>query len=199
MSEINVVLFDLGGVLLDLRDPYQTFGLAEADYDFHARWLASPTVRAYEKGQISVSEFGSTMAAELQLGVDGAEFLRRFDSWIEGVYAGAHELLDRVPAGVQKAVLSNINELHWQYVAADEGFTRRIEKFFLSYQIGMIKPDPETFTYVTRMLGCQPKEILFIDDNPVNISAGLNAGFNAVHARGLPQVTAALQSFGIVD
>jgi len=100
---------------------------------------------------------------------------------------------------VQKAVLSNINELHWQYVAADEGFTRRIEKFFLSYQIGMIKPDPETFTYVTRILGCQPKEILFIDDNPVNISAGLNAGFNAVHARGLSQVTAALQSFGIVD
>ena len=199
MREIKVVLFDLGGVLLELRDPFATFGLQEGGYDFHARWLASPTVRAYERGQIDAREFGDTMAAELQLGIGGDEFLQRFDSWIKGIYGGAHELLDRIPGHYRKAVLSNINELHWQYVAADADFTRRIDTFFLSYQIGMIKPDPETFAHVRSQLGCQPGEILFIDDNRANVEAGLEAGFNAVFARGLSQVAGVLQSCRVLD
>ena len=199
MSQFKVVLFDLGGVLLELRDPFATFGLQEDNYDFHARWLASPAVRAYERGQIGATEFGDSMATELKLGIDGSEFLRRFDSWIKGIYSGAHELLDRIPGSLQKAVLSNINELHWQYVAADSDFTRRIDRFFLSYQIGMIKPDPETFAHVHSVLGCRPAEILFIDDNRANVEAGLEAGFNAVFARGLSQVAGVLQSCRVID
>jgi putative hydrolase of the HAD superfamily len=199
VSEIKVVLFDLGGVLLELRDPFATFGLQESGYDFHARWLASPTVRAYERGHIGAEEFGDSMALELELGIDGGEFLKRFDNWIKGIYSGTHELLDRIPGHLQKAVLSNINELHWQYVAADSGFTRRIDRFFLSYRIGMIKPDGETFSHVQGALGCRPEEILFIDDNPANVNAGVEAGFKAVFARGLPQVTGVLQSWRLLD
>lgn len=199
MNEFKVVLFDLGGVLLELRDPFTTFGLPQRDYDFHARWLASPTVRAYERGQIDAREFGNAMAAELELEIDGAAFLQRFDGWIKGVYHGAHELLDRIPDRLQKAVLSNINELHWRYVEADADFTRRIDQFFLSYQIGMIKPDPETFAHVVNSLQCLPEEILFIDDNRANVEAGLQAGFKAVFARGLHQVSGVLQSCRVID
>lgn len=195
---LSVVLFDLGGVLLKLREPRLTFGLAADDPDFHARWLASPSVRAYERGEMSATDFGERMARELLLPVDGAEFLRRFDNWIDGIYPGTNELLDRLPRRYQRAVLSNMNKLHWQYVAADAAFVERIDRFFLSYELGMTKPDPEIFKHVCASLQCTPAQVLFLDDNPANVRAGAAAGLHSVLARGLDEVEATLLEAGVL-
>ncbi len=196
--DIKVVLFDLGGVLLKLRDPRLTFGLNADDADFHSRWIASPTVREYERGESSAEDFGARMAVELGLPIDGDEFLRRFDAWIDGLFPGASELIDRIPKQYERAVLSNINELHWQYVAKDAAFIERIDHFFLSYKLGMTKPDAEIFKHVSTALQCEPGQILFIDDNPVNVSAGIAAGLHAVMAKGLQQVEMALLAAAVL-
>jgi len=52
---------------------------------------------------------------------------------------------------------------------------------FLSHQMGALKPDEAAFRYVLNNLGVEPGAILFLDDNPGNVSAarrmGINAGF----------------------
>lgn len=48
-SEVQVVLLDLGGVLLNLHDPLTTFGLDMHDDDFIETWLLSPSSRAVVK------------------------------------------------------------------------------------------------------------------------------------------------------
>ena len=45
---IKVILFDLGGVLLRLNDPIETFGLQMDQNEFKERWLRSPSVRTFE-------------------------------------------------------------------------------------------------------------------------------------------------------
>lgn len=198
-GSVKVVLFDLGGVLLKLHDPQTTFGLPIEDYDFHARWIASPTVRAYERGELAASVFGESMAVELELNIDGTEFMRRFDRWLDGVFPGVDELIDRIPRQYKKAVLSNINDLHWQYVAENASFLKRIDQLFLSFELGMTKPDAEIFAHVCEALQCEPGQILFVDDNPVNVRAGAAAGLQAVLARGLQQVEAALLAAKILS
>ena len=58
-SEVQVVLLDLGGMLLNLHDPLTTFGLDMHDDDLMETWLLSPSVRRFERGDIDASQFAS--------------------------------------------------------------------------------------------------------------------------------------------
>ena len=54
------------------------------------------------------------------------------------------------------------------------------DKCFLSYEMGLIKPDPEIYKLVIQKLKAQPQEILFIDDKPQNIEAAQELGINGI-------------------
>ena len=46
---------------------------------------------------------------------------------------------------------------------------------FLSHELGLIKPDREIYDHVVAELSCRPEEILFLDDNQLNIEGALDA------------------------
>ena len=54
------------------------------------------------------------------------------------------------------------------------------DKRFLSYELGLIKPDPEIYKVVLQKLKAQPQETLFIDDLPPNIKAAKALGMNGI-------------------
>ena len=53
LKNFKVILFDLGGVLLELRDPISTFGLDIDASEFLRTWIMSPSLRALESGRSS--------------------------------------------------------------------------------------------------------------------------------------------------
>ena len=63
----KVILFDLGGVLLRLNDPIETFGLQINQNEFKERWLRSPSVRTFESGGMNTEEFARNIVAEAEL------------------------------------------------------------------------------------------------------------------------------------
>jgi len=51
---------------------------------------------------------------------------------------------------------------------------------FNSAEVGLLKPDPKFFQYILKKLKVEPKECLFIDDNPENIKVAKKLGFFSI-------------------
>ena len=111
--QFNVILFDLGGVLVQLGglDTIQSWTKWDRDELWH-RWLTSPTVRCFESGQISIEQFGRDLDEEFSLPVDADEFLKVFAQWPKGQFPGVDELLTTLTPSYQLGCLSNTNSFH---------------------------------------------------------------------------------------
>ena len=98
---------------------------------------------------------------------------------------------------VTPACLSNTNELHWNEqqdaAAVRELFVRR----FLSHEIGLVKPDREIFDHVVTALGCRSSEILFLDDNLLNVQGAEGVGLDAHRVWGVEDCRALLKRRGL--
>ncbi len=198
LKNFKVILFDLGGVLLELRDPISTFGLDIDASEFLRTWIMSPSVRALESGQINGKNFAQRIVTEMELPMDWQELLRRFDSWPAKIYPRAIDLIDRIPSTFSCAILSNTNAVHWERIDVPGNFGDRFDRYFLSYESGLLKPDREAFLQVCAGYGCRPEEILFFDDNPVNVAAARKERISALCVQGVEELETALIDNGIV-
>ncbi len=198
-KELKVLLFDLGGVLLELNDPVEIFGLQGNVTDFKERWLRSPSVRTFESGTIDTEQFARRIVVEAGLPYDWHEFIERFDAWPGRLYDDTITLLQMIPARYSRAILSNINALHWGREEIAGMLSPHVDRTFLSFETGFVKPDREAFELVTRTYDCRPDEILFFDDTPSSVSAAMDIGMEAVHAVGIDAVAETLVRRGILN
>lgn len=182
---MRAIVFDMGGVLVELGPLTEILGDEPmAPEDFWERWLRSPTVRDFERGRCSPEEFGDRLVNELGLSFDGAEMVRRFAAWPKGLFDGAETLIAELPADVEVGVLSNTNALHWHGQRHHERIQALFTRTFLSYELGIVKPDAEMFAHVIDELRCRPQQIVYFDDNQINVAAAREAGIDAALARG---------------
>jgi glucose-1-phosphatase len=184
LANIKVVVFDLGGVLLQLKDPIETFGLPFSESEFLERWLLSPSVRDFERGAVDAGTFARSIVDELELDMPWQEFLRRFDAWPERIYPETIALLDAIPSGLGKALLSNTNMAHWNRSDISSALAGRLDRTFLSFRTGLLKPDREAFQQVPAAYDMAAESFLFFDDNPLNVSAAAAIGMQAVLCKG---------------
>jgi glucose-1-phosphatase len=197
----DVILFDLGGVLIELAGVDRMLELCNHAFsadELWARWLTSEGVRRFETGRAGPDEFGTAMLAEFGLPIEAAQFLEEFTAWPKGVFPGSFALLDRLSASYRLACLSNTNALHWPRVCDEMGLARYFEFSFASHLVGMLKPDAEIFHHVVAQLGCPPARILFLDDNQLNVASARAAGMVARRTAGLAEVMAALAEVGVL-
>jgi glucose-1-phosphatase len=195
---LKVLLFDLGGVLLKLNDPIETFGLEISEAEFKKRWLESPSVRTFESGGIDTDEFARRIVDEAQLPYDWQEFVERFDSWPDRLFDETIGVLNAIPAAYKRALLSNINPLHWGRNAIEGKLAGCFDQLFLSYKTGVVKPDRDAFELVINSFDCQPGEVLFFDDSPVNVDAAADFGMQSILAVGIGAVKEALRKYGVI-
>jgi len=198
---IRVVLFDVGGVLVQLSGVATVMGWVADRWtppEVWRRWLQSPAVRAFETGRTDADTFAADLVAELELGVAPAQFLESFAGWPSGLYPGAHELIARIPRHFTRALLSNSNALHWSRVRDEFGLGALFEHQFVSHLTGLIKPDRDAFEHVVSSLGCDAAGVFFLDDNLVNVEAARATGMQAALATGLDGAEQALREAGII-
>jgi len=183
-SAVELVLLDMGGVLLDLNDPLPTFDLDMNQHDFMETWLLSPSVRELERGDMAITEFAAAIVDEFALPYSPAEFVRRFEAWPDEVHDGVSELLESIGRHHQLALLSNTSETHWNRDDIGGELTPLFHEVFLSYRTRHLKPDAAAFEDVIQHFGIDAGRILFLDDNPINIDAAKGCGMQAQLTRG---------------
>jgi glucose-1-phosphatase len=199
-DRIDLVLFDLGGVLIRPGGVASMRALSGIDSDeaLWNRWLSCPWVRRFEAGECAPEEFAAGMVAEWELELQPAAFLDAFGRWPEPPFEGALQLVEEVQARVPAALLSNMNSFQWaanyEGIPLTEAFTFR----FLSFELGLVKPDAAIFDAVAARLPVPRHRVLFLDDNAVNVEAAEGAGFAAAHVRGLDAARDALMAAGVL-
>lgn len=179
----RILLFDLGGVLVDLADPAESIGLDMTNDEFWATWLTSPLVQGFETGQLSTSEFVAQLGAEFGFD-DASEFDRALRRWHLPMFNGVERQLRLLTESHTVALLSNTNEIHWQHVESQSDVFEGFAKLFLSYETGNAKPSAAAFHDVMQHFDCEPGQIHFFDDNAGNVAAARQEGLKAVQVSG---------------
>lgn len=195
----SVILFDLGGVLVELPVqpiPSGRVNHAPASGSSLSDWLTCPAAKAFEKGEISAARFADELVKEMNLPIAPEEFLMHFTFWPKGLFPGTTALIGRILPHYSLAVFSNTNELHWPRLMVEMKLEGVFDHYFASFQIGMAKPDPAAFRYVVNALSCDPCEILFLDDSRANVDAARLVGLNAEKVSGICQVEKVLAEYG---
>jgi glucose-1-phosphatase len=200
-DQFDVVLFDLGGVLVNFGgvSPMRELAGISTDEELWERWLTCPWVRSFERGFCSPEEFATGMVDQWSLSLTPAEFLAAFESWPGGTMAGAEDLVTAVRARIPTGCLSNTNALHWEAHFGRWPILHSFDFRFLSFEMGMIKPDHELFDAVANQLAAPTERVLFLDDNVLNVEAALDCGFRAAHVKGVDEARSALVRLGVLD
>jgi FMN phosphatase YigB (HAD superfamily) len=196
----ELVLFDLGGVLIELSGVATMADLSGVDdeRELWRRWLDCRWVRAFEAGRCSAEEFSRGVVDDWALPVSPAEFLDVFASWPVGPLDGAELLVRQTARQVPIGCLSNTNEVHWDGNAEHWPIVAEFGHRFVSHHMGRVKPDAEVFTWVADAVGVAPERVLFLDDVEVNVEGARAAGFRAERVVGVGSARKALEEHRIL-
>lgn len=199
-ARVEVVLFDLGGVLIELGglpelDAFAGGGVAEEE--LWRRWLSCPWVRRFERGQCDANAFSRGMVETWSMTVSPEEFLAAFVSWPRGLLGGARELVEATRDRARVGCLSNTNVLHAERQWTEFGIADLFDASFLSHETGLVKPDRDVFEHAVGALGCAPERVLFLDDNQINVDGARAAGLRAERARGVEEARAVLATLDL--
>ena len=195
MKKVDVILFDLGGVLVELAGVDQMIGWSPGiatHEELWRRWLGSSAVRRFETGAIGRDDFALAIVDEFGCSVGADEFLAAFTWWPRSVFPGAFDLLQSLRGQYRLASVSNTNEIHWDRFSNTWQLDAAFHHNFPSYLVGKLKPDAEYFEHVLAELDVPAARVLFIDDNAINVDAAAKLG---MHTRRVVGVDGARQAF----
>jgi putative hydrolase of the HAD superfamily len=176
----RVLLFDLGGVLVDWRGLRELQRITGEDAaEVRRRFVASDVVRRYETGLCGRREFAEGFVAEWGLGLSPGDFLAAYADWLGSPYPDALACLDALRGRHRLACLSNTNELHWPLMMEGMGLASRFDARFASYLLQVAKPETAAFRLVLERLGVAPSQVVFFDDGRDNVEAAASLGIES--------------------
>lgn len=197
----DVLLFDLGGVIVELAGmPAFRAWLPQSmsDEEIWERWIRSPAVRSFESGNSSAEAFASGVIAEFGLAVEPHSFLAEFEQWARAPFPGALDLLEQLRGRFQLACFSNTNAMHWPRFLGEMGLGEAFHAHFASHELGVLKPDREAYELVVRALGCPAERVLFLDDVAINVEGARDAGLAAHRVQGPEGARTLLRSLSLL-
>lgn len=185
---IRNLIFDLGGVLLNYDVEADTRALAEAGLPEYARWHEYPELgiiaNGYLNGLISDEEFCTRIDPFCAPGTSDETKFHSMQAVLADIPRERLEALVKLRERYKVYLLSNINHLSWEYSLGQfekAGISPGscFDKVFLSFEMGMAKPDPQIFLHVLEDTGSKADETLFLDDSSENIAAAAAVGIAA--------------------
>jgi FMN phosphatase YigB (HAD superfamily) len=203
LQEIKVLLFDLGRVLVDfdhLRSAQRIAAFcSKTPRQIYDLFFESGVTTGFEAGKITPEDFYLQIKQMLDLKLSYASFE---PIWNDIFFLSAQNrlvfgLANALRVNYKIALLSNINILHYEYLKKNFPVFGVFDKIFLSFQLGLIKPDKEIYNLVIRDLGVSPPEIFYIDDRPELVQSAKSLGIQGCIFTNFSQLTSELKKSGI--
>jgi glucose-1-phosphatase len=185
-SNITTLIFDLGGVLINLDLPqciqkFKELGLQ--DFEQHLSLFGQKGFfMQFEKGQIGVDEFRNEIRKLAPNPLTDEQIDAAWCSFLCDIPNQKMEILLELKKKFRLLLLSNTNQLHIEVSASGEfariekKITDIFDKCYYSYEMGMAKPDLEIFEAILTDAGVKAEECLFLDDGPKNIEQAASLG-----------------------
>ena len=191
MKDTELILFDLGGVLIDID--YQATEKAFVQLgtvhfqETYTQFQQNQLFDLFETGQISAQHFINKLLNTTRKGTSPNEVVHAWNAMILSFPEKKVQLLLDLAKTQRIALLSNTNELHMVQVLKEWSkvsqvpFGSLFEHVFLSHEIKQRKPHPETFKWVCSQLKVNPEKVLFLDDSPQHIEGAKEAGLKTFY------------------
>jgi putative hydrolase of the HAD superfamily len=196
-SSVDVLLFDLGRVVLDISfDSVMATWAAHAGCapaDLATRFVVNDSFRHHEIGRIDDAAFFAGLRQSLGIGLTDAQFLEGWNAIFAGEMPGIAPLLASAAKRMPIYAFSNTNPAHVAHFSqAYADVLSHFREIFLSSSIGLRKPDAEAYHHVVKAIGVPASRILFFDDSAANIEGARACGLCAVHVTSADDVARAL-------
>jgi HAD superfamily hydrolase (TIGR01509 family) len=182
---IAALAFDLGNVLVKVDHRRFCRSLAaltgKTPEEVYAAVFHTGLEPGYDTGRISSREFHHRVQEHFGLNLPFPRF-RQIWTEIFDPLEDMEEVVARLAQHYPLYMLSNTNELHFQYI--QEYFASLLSyfrAFILSYQVGSRKPEPQIFQALLRQAGLPPEQILYLDDREDFVAVARSHGLAAWH------------------
>ena len=142
--------------------------------------------------------FAQNLVAEFDLAITPETLLASYATWLVGLYPGAEALLAELAPNFALACLTNTNTLMWSLTWEMVDLEKLFDFRFATHEMGYLKPDREAYDYVVEALPFARDEILFFDDNPLNVAGAREAGLTAYEVQGPAETRAKLVELGLL-
>lgn len=175
-------LFDIGNVLVDFNaQDFLRSMAAEAGRPVQElTQLDLDMISAVETGRISDAEFVDYLNESKGLSWTVDHLVAAWSNMFSIHEIGHALFLDALAADVKVYTLSNIAQHHVDAIENNwSGFFDRVSGLFMSYEMGVRKPDSSIYRETLDRLSAQGHQCFFIDDRPENVEAAREAGIEA--------------------
>lgn len=198
-----VVVFDLGGVLIDWNPRHLYRGLF--DDETAMEWfLAEVCNDAWNLEQDAGRPFAEAVEEASRRFPDWRPMIQAYHERWDEMLAGPHDdavlVLEEVrAAGLELHALTNWSAETFPIARERYRFLDWFATILVSGEVGLVKPDLRIFYRLAATIGRRPEACIFIDDSRPNVAAAEKAGFDAIHHRDGATLRAALVERGVLD
>jgi putative hydrolase of the HAD superfamily len=202
------IVFDLGGVVyrwrpdeilmrtLPSRAPTRAAAAALVDAVFQS---VDGDWSEFDRGTLDADAVAERTARRLGFGLEEARAI------IDAVPQELQPLSDTVALaerlrarGRALHFLSNMPRPYAQALTARDDLFRLFDGGVFSSHVGLIKPEPAIFAHAARAFGADPRDLLLLDDAPLNVAAARALGWRALLFRDAASCARELEALGVV-
>jgi putative hydrolase of the HAD superfamily len=187
MSKIKNIVFDFGGVIVDLNraaavKTFKELGIGNIE-EMLDPYRQKGIFRRIEEGSLSREDFYAEIRKITGKNIADKDIDQGFHDFLMPVDQKKLDYILELRKKYRILLLSNTNDItmSWarseQFSPAAKPLNYYFDELYLSYQLGCMKPDLVIFQMMSKLAGIDPAETLFIDDSEANIEAGKTLGF----------------------
>lgn len=192
LKNINAIIFDLGGVLLDIdynrtKNAFEQLGVSNFN-NMYSQADANPLFQKLEIGTIEENEFYDHMQQFVDPAYNSKNIEQAWNAMLLNFRTESLKELKSLKKKYKLYLLSNTNYIHfkefskiYEQTVSKEPFESLFDKVYFSHEIGLRKPDVEPFQFVVKENNLIPEQTLFIDDSLQNVEGARKAGLKAIH------------------
>ena len=187
MTTLKNIIFDLGGVLIDIdyhqtKKAFENLGFTRFD-EMYSQYSADMLFSNLETGNITPEDFYNHLIKKSGFNISPKEIETAWNAMLLNFRLPSVQYLERLQQHFQLYLLSNTNSIHKKafmqlfteqtgHPLLDDCFT----KAYYSQEIGLRKPNADIFEFVLKDASINANETLFIDDSYNNIETAQKLG-----------------------
>ena len=193
MQNIKNIIFDLGGVILNIDMKLTENALQDLGINNFSRYMGPSHLisffKEYEAGKIDDAAFIRAIQALSEKAVKEEAIVNAWNALLLDFPAERIELLRKLKKKYRLFLLSNTNAIHHRqfqqqlYLQTGNYLENLFEKTYYSHTTGLCKPDVAAFRLVINENKLNPAETIFVDDTEANMTGAKEAGLHIAHIR----------------
>jgi HAD superfamily hydrolase (TIGR01509 family) len=193
-TDIEAIIFDLGGVILNLNYHATTkafFDLGFTDFDvLYSQAGQIGLFDKFETGSISEDEFFEELNRLGEKSLNKDLLINAWNEMLLDFNPKAMELIIALRSKYPVYLLSNTNETHYKKFidiyknfSGGSDFDALFEKTYYSHLFKKRKPNGETFLSILEDNKLEAQKTLFIDDSIQHVNGASSVGIKSFHLK----------------